>query len=360
MSLLRRKAIGLRVGAAAAIGIILGGFAVEATATASPDANALQAATVRAQQIFGDLPFGENPLGAQIATSSVDPASGAVTITLANYSDKLADKLRDRYGADVVVRPGELPTFARLRVSKSESIMNRGAVAPRLEGLCANEIYCSPTRGGVLLEGVVGGSAYHCTATILGTVSGSPANATLTAGHCFPQSSAVYAGRSNPEIGGYQLGTVSSRRFSGSVDAEAIRWSTGNTAYNYLNNCVYIYSSDCRRITAGGGGSVGMAVQKSGITTGVTSGTLLRLNASVNVRDENGTVTTLTNQFESNTCVRPGDSGGPLYSGGLLLGIVSSVAGLDSNGNCTSSTRSYHSTINASIQAVGFSVRYTP
>ena len=56
----------------------------------------------------------------------------------------------------------------------------------------------------------------------------------------------------------------------------------------------------------------------------------------------------------------PGDSGGPLYSGGLLLGITSAVGDLDSNGNCTSNTRSYYSTINASIQAVGFSARYTP
>lgn len=361
MSLLRWKALALRAGAAAATGILLGGFAVATTAAAAPDATALQAAYDRAQQIFGELPYGRNPLGARVASSGVDPADGAVTITLANYSDNLAGKLRDRYGADLVVRPGELPRLARLRISKSQAQLSRAdAVTPLLEGLCANETYCSPTRGGVLLEGQSGGSYYHCTATVLGTVSGSPANATLTAGHCFDQSAPVYAGRSNPEIGGYQLGTVSSRRFSGNVDAEAIRWSTGNTAYNYLNNCVYIYSSDCRRITGGGGGSVGMAVQKSGITTGITSGTLTRLNVSVNVADEDGTVTQLTNQFETTACVIPGDSGGPLFSGGLLLGISSSVGGLNSSGNCTSSTRSYFSTINASMQAVGFSARYTP
>jgi streptogrisin D len=367
VSLLRWKAFGLRAGAAAATGILLGGFAVAATASASPDAGTLRAANVRAQQVFGELPYGRNPLGAQIASSGVDPATGAVTIAVANYSDQLAEKLRDRYGADLVVRPGELPKFARLRIPESEARLSREArlgkkdgATPLFEGLCGTQVYCSPTRGGVLLEGQVGGAYYHCTATILGTVSGSPANATLTAGHCFDLSSPVYAGRSNPDVGGYQLGTVSSRRFSGSVDAEAIRWSTGNTAYNYLNNCVYIYSSDCRRITGGGGGSVGMAVQKSGITTGVTSGTLTRLNVSVNIADENGNVTPLTNQFETTACVIPGDSGGPLYSGGLLLGISSSVGGLDSSGNCTANTRSYFSTINASIQAVGFSARYTP
>jgi len=182
--LLRWKAIGLRAAAAAATGILLGGFAVATTASA--DESTLRAANARAQQIFGDLPYGRNGLGAQIASSAVDPASGAVTIALANYSDKLAGRLRDRYGADLVVKPGELPKLARLRIGKSQArLSKKGGATPLAEGLCGTQVYCSPTRGGVLLEGEMGGYYYHCTATILGTVSGSPANATLTAGHCF-------------------------------------------------------------------------------------------------------------------------------------------------------------------------------
>jgi hypothetical protein len=120
MSLLPRRPAGVRMGAAAIIGILIGGLGVEATASASPDASTLQALNARARQIFTDLSYGKNALGAQIATSGVDFA-GAITITVANYSDKLADAIRTRYGADLVVRPGALPKFAVLRERRSEA-----------------------------------------------------------------------------------------------------------------------------------------------------------------------------------------------------------------------------------------------
>ena len=362
MSLRRWRFVGLRAGAAAITGILLGGLGVAATAAAGPDASELRASSDRARHIFTALPYGANPLGARIASTGVDPASGAVTIALANYSDELAGRIRARYGADVVVRPGALPQLAVLRERKGEAridLTRRGGAASLAEGLCANETYCSPTRGGVLLQAQSGDYVYSCTATILGTDNGT-GNATMTAGHCFDLSATVYAGRTNPSVGGYPLGTVTSRRFSGNADAETIRWSTGDTAYNYLTNCVWAYSTDCQRMTVGGGGYNGMAVQKSGITTGLTSGTITRSSVSVNVADDDGTVTTLTDQIETSACVIPGDSGGPLFAGSQLLGISSAVGGLDANGNCTANTRSYFTKLGNGNAAIGFRPRFTP
>jgi streptogrisin D len=181
----------------------------------------------------------------------------------------------------------------------------------------------------------------------------------MTAGHCFEPSAAVYAGRSNPDVTGYLLGYVSARKFSGNADAEAIRWTTGDTAYNYLSNCVYVYSSDCQRMTVGGGGYTGMAVQKSGITTGLTSGSLTNFSMSINVADDNGTVVALTDMIQTTACAIPGDSGGPLFSGSELLGITSAVGGLDSSGNCASTTRSYFDKLGNGNAAIGFYPRFT-
>jgi hypothetical protein len=353
----------MRAAAAAITGLLAGGLGVAASASA--DGSTFQTLNARARQIFADLPYGRNTLGAQVASSGVDAAGGSVTITLANYSDKLAGAIRARYGADVVVRAGELPKFAVRRERRSEAKVDltrpagTNGAAPLAVGLCANQTYCSPTRGGVLLQAASGDLVYSCTATILGTVSGTPANATMTAGHCFEPSAAVYAGRSNPDVAGYLLGYVSGRRFSGNADAEDIRWTTGNTAYNYLSNCVYVYSSDCQRMTVGGGGYAGMAVQKSGITTGLTSGTITQFSMNVNIADENGTVVTITDMIQTTACVIPGDSGGPLFSGSQLLGITSAVGGLDTNGNCTSSTRSYFGKLGNGNAALGFSPRFT-
>lgn len=79
------------------------------------------------------------------------------------------------------------------------------------------------------------------------------------------------------------------------------------------------------RITAVADPVVGQRAFRSGSTTGVRSGRVTALNATVNYPE--GTVTGL---IETTLCAEPGDSGGPLFADGLALGLTSG-----GNGDCT-------------------------
>jgi streptogrisin B len=94
-----------------------------------------------------------------------------------------------------------------------------------------------------------------------------------------------------------------------------------------------------------GNATVGMAVCRSGATTGVRCGRVTALNATVNYSE--GSVTGL---IRTNICAEPGDSGGPLYvaATGILLGILSG-----GSGNCTTGGVSYYQPIGEILSAYG-------
>ncbi|WP_410088607.1 S1 family peptidase, partial [Streptomyces sp. t39] len=70
---------------------------------------------------------------------------------------------------------------------------------------------------------------------------------------------------------------------------------------------------------------VGAQVFRSGSTTGLRTGRVTAVDATVNYPE--GTVTGL---IETTVCAEPGDSGGPLFSEGLALGVTSG-----GDGDCT-------------------------
>jgi streptogrisin B len=94
-----------------------------------------------------------------------------------------------------------------------------------------------------------------------------------------------------------------------------------------------------------GTATVGMAVCRSGVTTGVRCGRVTALNATVNYAE--GSVTGL---IRTTICAEPGDSGGPLYvaATGILLGILSG-----GSGNCTTGGVSYYQPIGEILSAYG-------
>ena len=68
------------------------------------------------------------------------------------------------------------------------------------------------------------------------------------------------------------------------------------------------------RVTAvGNAGGTGVLSTKSG--------SLVRLRRSITVRDDDGSTVGLTGLIETNAPLRPGDSGGPILSGGRVVGI---------------------------------------
>ncbi|NED81997.1 trypsin-like serine protease, partial [Streptomyces sp. SID11233] len=84
-------------------------------------------------------------------------------------------------------------------------------------------------------------------------------------------------------------------------------------------------------ITSAANATVGMNVTRRGSTTGIHSGTVSALNATVNYGAD-GIVSGL---IRTNVCAEPGDSGGPLYSGNKAIGLTSGGSGDCSSGGTT-------------------------
>lgn len=154
-------------------------------------------------------------------------------------------------------------------------------------------------------------TAGHCTDT-LPTWYTSPAMSTAigpTTGTSFPGNDFGVVQYSNPAVA--HPGTI------GSVDV------TGTAT-------AYVGQSVCRR----------------GATTGVHCGVVTALNATVNYAD--GTVYGL---IRTNICAEPGDSGGPLYAGDKVVGILSG-----GSGNCATGGTTYYQPVQEVLSAYGLSV----
>ncbi len=89
---------------------------------------------------------------------------------------------------------------------------------------------------------------------------------------------------------------------------------------------------------------VGEKVTRDGDTTGVHTGTVTGLNATVRYQG-GGTVSGL---IQTNVCAEGGDSGGPLYDGTKALGLTSG-----GSGNCSSGGVTFFQPVREAAQAYG-------
>jgi len=92
---------------------------------------------------------------------------------------------------------------------------------------------------------------------------------------------------------------------------------------------------------------VGERVTRDGSTTGVHSGTVTALNATVRYQG-GGTVSGL---IQTTVCAEPGDSGGPLYDGTKALGITSG-----GSGDCRTGGTTFFQPVTEALNAYGVSV----
>ncbi len=149
----------------------------------------------------------------------------------------------------------------------------------------------------------------------------------LTAGHCGNGSSTWYGpSRSS------SLGTLVSSSFPGN-DYALIQYTNPNATHEG--------AVGSQPITGAAEAIVGMSVSRRGSTTGVHSGTVSGLNATVNYSE--GSVSGL---IRTNVCAEPGDSGGSLYSGSMAIGLTSG-----GNGNCTSGGTTYFQPVTEALSA---------
>ncbi|ADB30144.1 peptidase alpha-lytic pro domain protein [Kribbella flavida DSM 17836] len=144
----------------------------------------------------------------------------------------------------------------------------------------------------------------------------------ITAGHCTNSASTWYANSSQSTV----LGTRTGSSFPGN-DYGIVRYSTSYT--NHPGN-VYLYNGSYQDITTAGNASVGQAVRRSGSTTGLRSGSVTGVNATVNYPE--GSVSGL---IRTNVCAEGGDSGGSLFAGSTALGLTSGGSGNCSTGGTT-------------------------
>ncbi|TWD81600.1 streptogrisin B [Kribbella amoyensis] len=160
----------------------------------------------------------------------------------------------------------------------------------------------------------------------------------LTAGHCTNLSSTWYSNSSQSTVLGTRYGTS----FPGN-DYGIVRYSSSFT--NHPGN-VYLYNGSYQDITSAGNAYVGQAVKRSGSTTGLRSGSVTGLNATVNYAE--GTVTGL---IRTNVCAEGGDSGGALFAGSVALGLTSG-----GSGNCSSGGTTFFQPVTEVLSRYGVSV----
>ncbi|MFF8952033.1 S1 family peptidase [Streptomyces sp. NPDC014940] len=157
----------------------------------------------------------------------------------------------------------------------------------------------------------------------------------LTAGHCGPAGSTWFADNG----GDRRLGTTVNSAFPGS-DFSLVRYDSGRAGPGA--DVVAVGGGKGVRITGAADPSVGQRVFRSGSTSGLHDGRVTALNATVNYPE--GTVTGL---IETDVCAEPGDSGGPLFSEGVALGVTSG-----GSGDCTTGGTTFFQPVTKALTAL--------
>ncbi|MGW6279795.1 S1 family peptidase [Kribbella sp. NPDC055071] len=160
----------------------------------------------------------------------------------------------------------------------------------------------------------------------------------LTAGHCGNIASAWYANSAKTTLVGNTYGSS----FPGN-DYAIVQYAA---SYTNHPGTVDLYNGSSQDITSSANATVGQAVKRSGSTTGVHSGTVQAVNATVNYAE--GQVSGL---IRTNVCAEGGDSGGALFAGSVALGLTSG-----GSGNCSTGGTTYFQPVTEALSRYGVSV----
>ncbi|MFH8597091.1 S1 family peptidase [Streptomyces rimosus] len=190
--------------------------------------------------------------------------------------------------------------------------------------------------GGALPVGgsaIFGGNA-RCSLGFNVTVQGAPAF--LTAGHC-GKSSATW---SADQAGAQRLGTVADAQFPEN-DFALVKYDDPGAR---PESAVDLQNGSRQRIARVAEAAVGMRVQRSGSTTGLSGGTVTGLNATVNYG--NGDI--VNGLIQTDVCAEPGDSGGAMFSEDAAVGLTSG-----GSGDCTQGGETFFQPVTKALEATG-------
>ena len=194
---------------------------------------------------------------------------------------------------------------------------------------------------GTLTKYINGGSAiyggqYRCSLGF--NVRSGSTYSFLTAGHCGNIASSWYANSAKTTL----LGNTAGSSFPGN-DYAIVRYAA---SYTNHPGTVNLYNGSSQDITSARNAVLNETVRRSGSTTGVRSGRVTGLNATVNYAE--GTVTGL---IRTNVCAEGGDSGGALFAGTAALGLTSG-----GSGNCSSGGTTFFQPVTEVLSRYGVSV----
>ncbi|MFF5670424.1 S1 family peptidase [Streptomyces hygroscopicus] len=193
--------------------------------------------------------------------------------------------------------------------------------------------------GGAAAGGLDGGDAIfgggaRCSLGFNVSVDGAPGF--LTAGHCGNASRTWSA----DQAGAQQVGTVRDSQFPES-DFALVMYDDATTQ---PSSTVDLQDGGTQQIGRAVEASVGLKVQRSGSTTGVTDGTVTGLNATVNYG--NGDI--VNGLIQTDVCAEPGDSGGAMFAEDAAVGLTSG-----GSGDCTQGGETFFQPVTAALEATG-------
>ena len=339
---LRRPIVGL------AVGVLMGSVVAATPAAAAPvGSDALFAASTLSTTLEATL--GDSAAGSYVdsagklvvnvtdaATAKSVTASGATPryvknsgATLAAADDTLRAKLKTP-GTSFAVEP-----ISNQMVVTADSTV-KGAKLKALKALVAEfgDAARLEIESGTLAPFISGGDAIYTGGSrcSLGfnVRDSAGTNYFLTAGHC-TNAGATWTN------GSATLGTRAGTSFPGN-DYGIVRYT--NTSITKTGG---VGSVD---ITRAATPAVNASVTRRGSTTGIRSGRVTALNATVVYPQ--GQVSGL---IRTTVCAQPGDSGGSLYSGSTAHGLTSG-----GSGNCTSGGTTYFQPVTEPLSVYGVSV----
>jgi streptogrisin D len=154
----------------------------------------------------------------------------------------------------------------------------------------------------------------------------------LTAGHC----GNITANWTTSN--GAALGTRVGSSFPGN-DYSMFRYTSTIARPGAVN----LYNGTNQDIASAGNAVVNQTVYRSGSTTGLHSGRVTAVNATVNYAE--GSVSGL---IRTSVCAEGGDSGGSLFAGNVALGLTSG-----GSGNCTGGGTTYFQPVTEALSVYG-------
>ncbi|MCX4525073.1 MULTISPECIES: S1 family peptidase [unclassified Streptomyces] len=230
-----------------------------------------------------------------------DPATGTLVVTAdSTVTEASLTKIKREAGADA----------AALRIERVPGKLTK--LASGGDAIYATSWRCS------LGFNVRSGSTYYA----------------LTAGHCTDGAGTWWSNSARTAVVGSTVGSSFPTN-----DYGLIKYAS--------NSPVPPGTVGSQDITSAVNPTLNMSVTRRGSTTGIHSGTVTGLNATVNY----GGGDIVYGMIRTNVCAEPGDSGGPLYSGTRAVGLTSG-----GSGNCSSGGTTFFQPVVEALSAYGVSV----